>query len=134
MAGGNMNLKVLKLESWMRFDLSFYPEEYSNLDRIEPIVNRHGYYCYNGYVWFECGKGTFHIKDGFESFNLSLSMLQHKHLREEEEQAILLLRRAKLLPKSLLEVLKMEHFLKDIRANRTDMGKRFIHFKRSNGI
>lgn len=67
-----MRIKVLPLESWMRF-LTEEDIQEMNLVEITPVFNRTGYYLRNNSCWFELsnGKAYSYYPDNFK-FELSL--------------------------------------------------------------
>lgn len=116
-------LKVLKPEKWMEFS-DESPEDYANIRRICPVLNRSGYYKLGKFVWFETPAGAFEITDGAEMFNFSLVISNHRPPREPELKAMGVLRVAGLLPKELENALYINTIVDDIKNIRKSVHRR----------
>lgn len=115
-----MTLKVLKLESWMK-----YREIYSNQD-LEPcktIYNRNGMY-YNSliqYCWFESNGDAYRLD--IEDFKSSLAILDHKPLLNRERDAIIVLHKSRLASEHQLKLLEYDDTHREVRKNKLSVFK-----------
>lgn len=88
-----MNIKVLKLDSWMKK----YPEYFANehLTEIQPYFNRDGYYLYGDVCWFEYSGRAWFV-DNID-FKYGLMLFEVPYLRDCEIAAFTLLSKAHLI-------------------------------------
>ena len=96
-----MNIKVLPLAYWMKI----YPKGMKGheLPESEGFFNKDGYYLYGDKCWFEKNGKCYHYDAG--SFKYSLELLNLPIYSEKEYNALLEMRKVKLLTKQQLYIL-----------------------------
>ena len=108
-----MNIKVLSLESWMK-----YPKydliENDWCTQLLPKFNRDGFYCIGDECWFEYKNRAFTHNKLLSDFKYKLTLLNLKTYREIELKAIETLIKGKVASRELVKEYnlirnKMEH-------------------------
>lgn len=110
-----MTLKVLKLESWMKYRTIHSTEP---LDPCKPIYNRDGMY-YNSLIhhcWFETNGEAYRLEIG--DFKSALEILNFKPLLNRERDAIIVLHRSRLASEHQLKLLEHDNHQRELRHNK----------------
>lgn len=94
-----MSIKMIELEKWMQYKVT---REGADIMPCEPIFNRDGYYydTHTKKCWFEVDGDAFEFPahEGF-GFRYRLEQLNHRPLRQNERDALIILSHSGLISK-----------------------------------
>lgn len=126
-----MTLKILPLESWMKFHVNC-PEFFSNDDlrEIKPILNKDGYFyqTVGKRCWFEYKGKAFDLEQNTQ-FLFELELLNHKPLSTDEINALKVLTKHKLISKEQRHLLYIDSLVKKIKLDGLKMKKTVRNFE-----
>jgi len=115
-----MTLKVLPVEYWMEL----HDIDSDELPEIAPILNRDGYFyeTVSKRCWFEFNGRAFDLEKNTQ-FLFELELLNHKRLSTEENNALKVLTKHKLISKEQCRLLWIDSLIKEIRLDALESNK-----------
>lgn len=114
---------VLQIPRLFKLDESFLTE----LKEILPIFNREGRYLdrLSGKSWIEINKKAYEYSD-YKTTKFELEILEHKRIRENIYNSLIILNRENLLTKELKKTLIIENHIRKQRETKIEITKVFL--------